>query len=75
MCWRGARRLGRRTFIGGPWASSEPELLLKKADHVMVGEAEEAFADIAKALEEGTARALYEDCGQAGYVDRAGAAF
>ena len=55
-----ARRLGRRTFIGGPWASSEPELLLKKADHVMVGEAEEAFADIAKALEEGTARALYK---------------
>jgi radical SAM superfamily enzyme YgiQ (UPF0313 family) len=55
-----ARALGRRTFIGGPWASSEPEFLLNKADHVMVGEAEEAFAEIALALEEGTARALYK---------------
>ena len=55
-----ARDLDRRTFIGGPWASSEPEFLLDKADHVMVGEAEEAFAEIAVALEEGTARALYK---------------
>ncbi len=50
---------GTRTFIGGPWASSEPELLLREADHVLAGEAEEVFADIAKALENGTARALY----------------
>ncbi len=54
-----ARALGRRTFIGGPWASSEPEFLLQKADHVMVGEAEEVFAGIARALEDGTAHALY----------------
>src|SRR5882724_459885 len=54
-----ARSLGRRTFIGGPWASSEPELLLKVADHVLAGEAEEVFADIARALEQGTARRLY----------------
>jgi len=54
-----ARALGRRTFIGGPWASSEPEFLLTHADHVLVGEAEEAFAGIAAALETGTARALY----------------
>lgn len=54
-----ARRLGRRTFIGGPWASSEPDFLLTQADHVMVGEAEEVFAGIAKALEDGTAHALY----------------
>jgi len=54
-----ARALGRRTFIGGPWASTEPELLLRAADHVLVGEAEEAFAGIAKALEDGTAQALY----------------
>jgi radical SAM superfamily enzyme YgiQ (UPF0313 family) len=54
-----ARALGRRTFIGGPWASSEPEYLLTKADHVMVGEAEEVFAGIAEALENGTAHALY----------------
>ncbi len=55
-----ARALGRRTFIGGPWASSEPELLLTKADHVMAGEAEEVMAGICKALEEGTAQALYK---------------
>ncbi len=54
-----ARSLGRRTFIGGPWASSEPELLLMEADHVLAGEAEEVFADIAAALEQGTARRLY----------------
>ncbi len=54
-----ARSLGRRTFIGGPWASSEPELLLREADHVLAGEAEEVFADIAAALEKGTARRLY----------------
>jgi len=54
-----ARSHGRRTFIGGPWASTQPELLLLEADHVLVGEAEEAFADIAAALEQGTARALY----------------
>ena len=54
-----ARRLGRRTFIGGPWASSEPEALLPEADHVFVGEAEEVFADVAKSLEDGSARRLY----------------
>jgi radical SAM superfamily enzyme YgiQ (UPF0313 family) len=54
-----ARSLGRRTFIGGPWASSEPEYLLTKADHVMVGEAEEVMAGICEALEDGTAHALY----------------
>src|SRR5271169_2442752 len=56
---RRARELGVRTFIGGPWASSEPEILRKLADHVMVGEAEEVFADIAVALENGTAHAVY----------------
>lgn len=54
-----ARRLGRRTFIGGPWASSEPDKLRQLADHVLVGEAEEVFADIAADLERGTARAVY----------------
>ena len=54
-----ARALNRRTFIGGPWASSEPDFLLDHADHVMIGEAEEAFAAIATALEEGTAESLY----------------
>lgn len=54
-----ARALKRRTFIGGPWASSEPDLLLAHADHVLVGEAEEAFGEIALALEKGQARRLY----------------
>jgi radical SAM superfamily enzyme YgiQ (UPF0313 family) len=54
-----ARALGRRTFVGGPWASSGPEVVLEFADHVMVGEAEEAFAGIARALEQGTAQPLY----------------
>ena len=55
-----ARRLGRRTFIGGPWASSEPEALEAHADHVLVGEVEEAFAGICKALEDGTSQAFYK---------------
>ena len=33
-----ARRLGKRTMVGGPYASSEPEALLVLADHVVVGE-------------------------------------
>jgi radical SAM superfamily enzyme YgiQ (UPF0313 family) len=56
---RRARDLGRRTFVGGPWASTDPEAVLLVADHVMVGEAEEAFPGIAAALENGTAHALY----------------
>jgi radical SAM superfamily enzyme YgiQ (UPF0313 family) len=56
---RRARRLGTRTFIGGPWASSEPEVVRLEADHVMVGEAEEVFSGIALALENGTAQSMY----------------
>jgi radical SAM superfamily enzyme YgiQ (UPF0313 family) len=55
-----ARGLGRRTFIGGPWASSEPEFLTMQADHVFVGEAEEVFGEIAHQLEHGTAQAVYK---------------
>jgi radical SAM superfamily enzyme YgiQ (UPF0313 family) len=58
-CLARARRLGRRTFIGGPWASSEPDVLTLHADHVLVGEAEEAFAGIAKALENGSSHSIY----------------
>jgi radical SAM superfamily enzyme YgiQ (UPF0313 family) len=54
-----ARALGRRTFVGGPWASTDPDAAMSVADHVMVGEAEEAFPSIAAALENGTAQALY----------------
>jgi radical SAM superfamily enzyme YgiQ (UPF0313 family) len=54
-----AKACGTRTFIGGPWASSEPARLEKVADHVLVGEAEDVFAGIAADLERGTARAVY----------------
>jgi len=56
---RRARSLGTRTFIGGPWVSAEPEIVQLEADHVMVGEAEKVFADIALALENGTAQSVY----------------
>ena len=55
-----ARVLGRRTIIGGPFASSEPELLLRLADHVVVGEPDEIFSEIASDLEHGSAKRLYE---------------
>ena len=55
-----ARRLGRRTMVGGPYASSEPERMLALADHVVVGEPDEVFAQIAADLEEGTAKRHYE---------------
>ncbi len=54
-----ARTLGRRTIIGGPYASSEPEALLPLADHVVVGEPDEIFDRIAADLERGFARRLY----------------
>lgn len=55
-----ARRLGRRTIVGGPYASSEPERMLAIADHVVVGEPDEVFGEIAAALEDGTAKRRYE---------------
>lgn len=55
-----ARALGRRTIIGGPWASSDPDAALQEADHVLAGEAEDIFASIATDLEQGTARKLYQ---------------
>jgi radical SAM superfamily enzyme YgiQ (UPF0313 family) len=55
-----ARRLGRRTIAGGHYASSEPDEVLKLADHVVVGEPDEVFHHIAKDLEDGTAKRLYE---------------
>jgi radical SAM superfamily enzyme YgiQ (UPF0313 family) len=55
-----ARGLGRRTMVGGPYASGEPDRMLAIADHVVVGEPDEVFPEIARDLEEGTARRLYE---------------
>ena len=54
-----ASKLSRRTMIGGPYASSEPEALLPLADHVVVGEPDEIFQEIAADLEIGSARRLY----------------
>ena len=54
-----ASKLRRRTMIGGPYASSEPEALLPLADHVVVGEPDEIFPEIAADLEGGSARRLY----------------
>jgi radical SAM superfamily enzyme YgiQ (UPF0313 family) len=54
-----ARLLGKRTMIGGPYASSEPQLLLRLADHVVVGEPDEVFDRIAVDLERGAAKQLY----------------
>jgi radical SAM superfamily enzyme YgiQ (UPF0313 family) len=56
---RRARAVGTRTFVGGPWASSDPDAVQLEADHVLVGEAEDVFAGIARDLEQGTAQALY----------------
>jgi radical SAM superfamily enzyme YgiQ (UPF0313 family) len=56
---RRARALGKRTMIGGPYASSEPQVLARLADHVVVGEPDEVFDEIAADLERGTARSMY----------------
>ena len=50
---------GLRTVVGGPIASSVPAAELK-ADHVVIGEAESLIADLARELEEGTARPVYQ---------------
>jgi len=54
-----ARALGKRTMIGGPFASSEPELLQRLADHVVVGEPDEVFPEIASDIERGSAKPRY----------------
>ena len=46
-------------MIGGPFASSEPELLLSLADHLVVGEPDEIFHEIAADVERGSAKRLY----------------
>lgn len=55
-----ARGLGRRTIVGGPYASGEPEVLLRLADHVVAGEPDEVFHEIARDLENGTVKRLYQ---------------
>lgn len=55
-----ARDAGRRSVVGGPYAASHTRRLAELADHVVVGEVEEHFCDIAEALEAGCAEAVYE---------------
>jgi radical SAM superfamily enzyme YgiQ (UPF0313 family) len=53
------RARGVRTVVGGPIASSlTPEEL--KADHVVIGEAEALIGDLARDLDEGTAKPVYQ---------------
>ncbi len=54
-----ARRLGTRTIVGGPYASSQPDALQPFVDHLVVGEPDEVFDEIARDLEQGTARPRY----------------
>ena len=53
------RALGLRTVVGGPIASSLSADELK-ADHIVIGEAESLIAQLARDLEAGTARAVYQ---------------
>jgi radical SAM superfamily enzyme YgiQ (UPF0313 family) len=53
------RARGLRTVVGGPIASSMSAAGLK-ADHVVIGEAEDLIATLARDLETGNARPVYE---------------
>jgi len=55
-----ARAMGKRTMVGGPHASNEPDRILALADHVVVGEPDEVFGQIAADLEAGTAKRHYK---------------
>ncbi len=66
---KSARALGRRTMLGGPYASSQPEEALDYADHVVVGEPDEEFAAIAKQLGDGTSQRLFAVSEKPGLAD------
>jgi len=53
------RAQGVRTVVGGPIASSLAKEELK-TDHVVIGEAESLIADLARDLEQGKAKAVYQ---------------
>jgi radical SAM superfamily enzyme YgiQ (UPF0313 family) len=53
------RARGLRTVVGGPIANSVSAAELK-ADHVVIGEAEGLIAELARDLESGTARPVYQ---------------
>jgi len=56
---RRCRILGLRTVVGGPIASSLSATEIE-ADHIVIGEAEEILPDLARDLEAGRARPLYQ---------------
>jgi radical SAM superfamily enzyme YgiQ (UPF0313 family) len=56
---RRCRARGLRTVVGGPITSSLPAEQLE-ADHIVIGEAEDVIAELARDLESGTARAVYQ---------------
>ena len=53
------RALGLRTVVGGPIASSLSAAELR-ADHVVIGEAESLIGELARDLEQDTAKPIYE---------------
>ena len=53
------RAHGVRTVVGGPIASSLPQATLH-ADHVVIGESEDLMAAVARDLEQGTAKSVYQ---------------
>ena len=54
-----SRARGLRTVVGGPITSSVAPSVLK-ADHIVIGEAEEIIADLAVDLERGSAKPVYQ---------------
>ena len=57
------RRMGVRTVVGGPYATALPQEL-QKADHVVVGEAEDLVHELAADLAAGRARPVYREKGK-----------
>jgi radical SAM superfamily enzyme YgiQ (UPF0313 family) len=55
---RRCQRLGVRSVVGGPYATSVPEGL-EEADHLVIGEAEALMGELAADLEAGRARRTY----------------
>ncbi len=53
------RAIGLRTVVGGPIASSLPAAEIN-ADHVVIGEAESLIATLARELEQGAAKPVYQ---------------
>jgi radical SAM superfamily enzyme YgiQ (UPF0313 family) len=53
------RAIGLRTVVGGPIASSLPIAEIN-ADHVVIGEAESLITTLARDLEQGTAKSVYQ---------------